>query len=75
MNDMTKTDWEVAKQKLNLRGEAFIDGKRVPSLSGATFDCINPATGGLLTKVAACDAADVDRAVQSARAAFEDGRW
>ncbi|QND46039.1 aldehyde dehydrogenase (plasmid) [Rhizobium lusitanum] len=75
MNDMTKIDWQTEASRLTLRGEAFIDGKRVPSLSGATFDCINPATGGLLTKVSACDAADVDRAVKSARAAFEDGRW
>jgi len=72
---MTKIDWQTEASRLTLRGEAFIDGKRVPSLSGATFDCINPATGGLLTKIAACDAADVDRAVKSARAAFEDGRW
>jgi gamma-glutamyl-gamma-aminobutyraldehyde dehydrogenase len=75
MNDMTKIDWQAEASRLTLRGEAFIDGKRVPSLSGVTFDCINPATGGLLTKVAACDATDVDRAVKSARAAFEDGRW
>ncbi|MBP1859961.1 aldehyde dehydrogenase [Rhizobium herbae] len=75
MNDITKIDWQTEASRLTLRGEAFIDGKRVPSLSGVAFDCINPATGGLLTKVAACDAADVDRAVKSARAAFDDGRW
>lgn len=75
MNDMTKIDWQAEASRLSLRGEAFIDGRRVPSLSGATFDCINPATGGLLTTVSACNEADVDRAVKSARAAFEDGRW
>ena len=43
--------------------------------SEKTFDSINPATGALLTSVAACDAADVDAAVGAARAAFESGSW
>ncbi len=46
-----------------------------PSLTGKTFDCINPATGQVLTKVAACEQADVDAAVKAARAAFEKGTW
>jgi gamma-glutamyl-gamma-aminobutyraldehyde dehydrogenase len=75
MSDMTKIDWTAAASRLSLSGDAFVDGKRVAAQSGATFDSINPATGALLAKVAACDAADVDRAVRSARAAFEDGRW
>jgi gamma-glutamyl-gamma-aminobutyraldehyde dehydrogenase len=44
-------------------------------MSGKTFDTVNPATGKVLAKVAACDAADVDLAVAKARDAFEDGRW
>ena len=36
---------------------------------------MNPATGAVLAEVARGDAADVDRAVRAARAAFEDGRW
>src|SRR5215467_9437808 len=36
------------------------------------FETINPATAEVLTKIAAASAADVDRAVQSARRAFED---
>src|SRR5436305_707765 len=38
-----------------------------------TFDTMNPATGEVLTQVAEASAADVDRAVQAARRAFEDG--
>ena len=60
---------------LSYRNQAFIDGKYVPPASGKTFDCINPATGKVLTKVAACDKEDVDRAVKAARAAFEKGAW
>lgn len=73
--EFAKHDWAKTAATLRLRDKAFIDGKAVEALSGETFDCINPATGGLLAKVAASGEADVDRAVKSARAAFEDGRW
>ncbi|UXU76662.1 MULTISPECIES: aldehyde dehydrogenase [unclassified Paracoccus (in: a-proteobacteria)] len=67
--------WKSRAAALTLRGQAFIDGKFVDALSGKTFDSINPATGAVLTRVAECDAADVDRAVSAARRAFQDGRW
>ena len=73
--EFAKHDWAKTAATLRLRDKAFIDGKAVEALSDETFNCINPATGGLLAKVAACGEADVDRAVKSARAAFEDGRW
>src|SRR5579872_1144030 len=60
---------------LDLRTQAFVDGAYVDAVSGATFDCVNPATGETLAAVAACDAEDVDRAVRGARAAFEAGVW
>jgi acyl-CoA reductase-like NAD-dependent aldehyde dehydrogenase len=62
-------------KSLSYRSQAFIDGKYVAATSGKTFDCVSPVNGKVLAKVAACDAADVDRAVKAARAAFEDGRW
>ncbi|WP_159983471.1 MULTISPECIES: aldehyde dehydrogenase [unclassified Novosphingobium] len=54
--------------------DMLIDGKRVPALSGKRFETRNPATGDLLATVAQGAAEDVDRAVRSARAAFE-GPW
>ncbi len=51
----------------------LIDGEWVDALSGKTFETINPATGEVLARVAEADAADVDRAVGAARAAFERG--
>jgi aldehyde dehydrogenase (NAD+) len=54
--------------------DMLIDGQRVPALSGKRFETRNPATGELLANVADGDAADVDRAVRAARAAFE-GPW
>src|SRR4051794_41223877 len=52
-----------------------IDGEVVPSLDGDTMPVIDPATGETVAKAAAGSAADVERAVRSARAAFDDGRW
>ncbi|HZR95622.1 MAG TPA: aldehyde dehydrogenase [Gaiellaceae bacterium] len=60
---------------VDIRDRAFVDGAYVDALSGETFECINPATGETLAHVAACDAADVDRAVRGARVAFESGTW
>src|SRR5664279_5442222 len=48
----------------------LINNKWVDSVSGKTFETINPATGDVLTKVAEADAADVDLAVKAARKAF-----
>ena len=42
---------------------------------GATYLDTNPATGEPLAEVADAGAADVDRAVAAARAAFETGKW
>src|ERR1700686_310341 len=53
----------------------LINGKWVNSASGKTFPSINPSTGEVITQVADTDAADVDKAVAAARAAFETGAW
>src|SRR6185503_8244726 len=57
------------------RTQAFIDGGFRDAASGATFETENPATGEVITSVAAGDAVDIDLAVQAARRAFDDGRW
>jgi len=53
----------------------LIDGEFVDAASGETFDTHNPATGELLTTAALAGAADIDRAVAAARAAFDSGPW
>lgn len=53
----------------------FIGGKSVDAASGQTFATIDPATDTEITQVALAGPEDVDRAVASAREAFEDGRW
>ncbi|MGP3698869.1 aldehyde dehydrogenase [Rhodobacter sp. NSM] len=75
MTLLTTEEYKAIAAGLDLCTGAFIDGSFRPAISGATFDTVNPATGAVLTKVAACGPADVDLAVQKARDAFEDGRW
>src|SRR6266852_988879 len=53
----------------------LINGKWMDAVSGKTFPTINPSTGDAITQVAEADAADVDKAVAAARAAFEKGPW
>jgi len=54
--------------------QLFIDGKWVDAESGQTFTTPNPATGATLAEVAEGDKADIDKAVEAARRAFE-GSW
>ena len=55
--------------------QCFIGGRWVPSVSGKTFETINPATEEVIAQVAEGDAADVDLAVAAARNALEKGPW
>lgn len=55
--------------------QLLIDNEWVDSLSGKTFETLNPTTGETICSVAEADTADVDRAVKAARSAFEDGEW
>ena len=66
---MTKNDVKIKPGKL------FINGRWVDSVSGKTFDTLNPATEDVITSVAEGDSADIDLAVTAAREAFENGPW
>ena len=50
----------------------IIGGQQVDAAEGRTFDVVNPANGIVFAKVPLGGKADVDRAVEAARTAFED---
>lgn len=75
MSLLTTEDYKAIAASLTFPTQAFVDGAFRPAISGRTFDTVNPATGAVLARIAACDASDVDFAVGKARDAFEDGRW
>lgn len=72
---LTRADIAAIRARLQLKGQAFIDGRFVDAASGATFANISPRDGQVIAQVASCDAEDVDRAVRAARRAFEAGVW
>ncbi len=72
MDTMT---WHDKAEALSFRTQAFINGHFVDSVSGDTFEIINPATGHLLAHVARCTDKDVELAVNAARQAFESRVW
>ncbi len=53
----------------------LINGELVNSSTGKTADDISPATGAVIARVPETTLDDMNRAVASARAAFDDGRW
>ncbi len=59
---------------LRKRYGLFIGGEFVAPESGRYFDSVNPANEEKLARIAAADAADVDRAVTAARKAYT-GAW
>ncbi|MBH8581872.1 aldehyde dehydrogenase family protein, partial [Bisbaumannia pacifica] len=73
----TQADWQALAERLipRLETRAFIDDAFVDAVDGATLATINPASGETLAHVASCDAADAERAVVVARAAYARGDW
>src|SRR5450631_757238 len=53
----------------------YVNGEWSPSASGKTFPVYDPSTEEIIAQVASSNAADVDRAVKAARAAFDSGPW
>ena len=53
----------------------YINGERVGSIDGDTFDVLDPVTNEPYTKAASGKPADIDAAVAAAKDAFENGPW
>jgi len=53
----------------------LVDGKAVDALSGVRIDVVCPSDGKVFASIPASGAADVDRAVEAARRAFDTGPW
>jgi acyl-CoA reductase-like NAD-dependent aldehyde dehydrogenase len=72
---MTLHAWQEKAAAVRPDGRPFIDGQRVDALTDAQFDVLNPQSGARLASLPDCGQADVDRAVASARKAFDSGVW
>lgn len=72
---LTHSDVVAIRNRIAIKGQAFIDGRLTDAASGETFDDISPRDGKVIARVAACDSEDIDRAVRAGRRAFEAGVW
>lgn len=75
MTQTTAADTARIERPVVRPSRHFIAGEFVDSVSGETFDHVDPALGTVTTTAARGGREDVDRAVGVAREAFEDGRW
>ncbi len=71
--DQSKID-ALRARPVPFRGH-LIDGVETPASDGVRMEVISPLDGRVLTHVASGTADDMNGAIASARAAFEDGRW
>jgi aldehyde dehydrogenase (NAD+) len=55
----------------SIQNRLFIDGEFVDADAGGRIPVLNPHDGSVITEVAEARAADIDRAVAAARAAFQ----
>src|SRR4030081_2824138 len=53
----------------------FVDGREIEAGSGEMLDVRNPATGEVIARIPNSTKQDIDRAMTSARAAFEGRPW
>ena len=53
----------------------FVDGRQIEAGDGTLLDVHNPATGEVIARIPNSTSADIDRAMKSARAAFEGKEW
>ncbi|WP_108882875.1 aldehyde dehydrogenase family protein [Anderseniella sp. Alg231-50] len=72
---LSHAEFQAIANKLKPRGQAYINGKFCDAVDGEKFETVNPATGQVLTSVAYCKSADVDKAVAAARRVFNAGTW
>ena len=67
--------WQARAASMKFATDLLIDGKSATARSGKYFAVINPANGTTVAELACGGAADVELAVASAQAAWDDGRW
>jgi acyl-CoA reductase-like NAD-dependent aldehyde dehydrogenase len=72
---MTGSASDLEKEDRCESWQMNIGGKCLDAEDGSRFDVMNPATGEVVATVPGAKQAEVDRAVEAARAAFDDGPW
>ena len=71
----TLASWQSKAESIKPAASNFIDGELVSAASGKTIENFSPTLNRKLTDLAASDTEDVNRAVASAKKAFDSGVW
>ncbi|WP_459501142.1 aldehyde dehydrogenase [Bacillus sp. C1] len=67
---------ELLAEKIKIKdAKLFIDGQYVDTMSGETFDTLNPSTNRKLASVAQANEEDAKRAIDVAQRTFISGIW
>src|ERR1700693_1152554 len=82
---MIRSDHDRRKRPMNVSAKPasidveihgnFVDGREIEAGSGEMLDVRNPATGDVIAKIPNSTKEDIDRAMKSARSAFEGKAW
>ncbi|MYN28709.1 aldehyde dehydrogenase family protein [Duganella levis] len=75
MNPTVQPHWHQRASQLHIDPRAFIHGERVDVHGWGRFNSINPQDGAIVASLPSCGQAEVDRAVESSRKAFQQGSW
>ena len=67
--------WQERANNIKVNGNIFINGKSSPAASGKTFEDYSPTLNKVIGEIASGDQIDIDRAVASAKRAFDSGVW
>ena len=67
--------WQERANNIKVNGNNFIDGQSSPAASGKTFEDYSPTLNKVIGEIASGDQIDIDRAVASAKKAFDSGVW
>ena len=73
VDPVTAEDWAGRARTLTLPSGVFIDGDS--TRAQGTVEFVTPRDGSVLGEIPWAGAADADRAVAAARAAFDRGPW
>lgn len=66
---------DANNMKIRMPHQLFINGQFVDAEGGKVYDTINPTDGSAICKVSLAQLSDIDKAVSSAKEAFENGEW
>ncbi|XP_040214929.1 cytosolic 10-formyltetrahydrofolate dehydrogenase [Rana temporaria] len=66
---------DANNMKIRMPHQLFVNGQFVDAEGGKTYDTINPTDGSAICKVSLAQLSDIDKAVSSAKEAFENGEW